>query len=135
LLEQALEREPESAELQYLLGLARVRAGMAAAAVEPLAAAIAREPKLRYGHASLTLGDAYFALGRIDDAVEAYQRAMKINTSSLEGYAKLAHALEKKPDLEAAQRVRREALETYKVLPAYQRRNQLGWWLRAKLAL
>ena len=135
LLEQALERDRDSAELRYLLGLARVRAGLAAAAIEPLTEAVTREPKLRYGHAWLALGDAYFAVGRIDDAVDAFQRASKINSSSLEIYTKLAHALEKKPDLAAAKRVRHEALETYRVLPAYQRRNQLGWWLRAKLAL
>jgi tetratricopeptide (TPR) repeat protein len=135
LLEHALERDPESAELRYLLGLAQLRAGLAEAAIGPLTEAVTREPKLRYGHAWLALADALFAVGRMQDAIDAYQRALKINTSSLETYAKLARALEKKPDLDAAARVRLEALDTYRVLPRYQRRMQLGWWLCAKLAL
>src|SRR5258706_14931035 len=57
LLQQALERDATSAELQYLLGLAYVRAGQAQAALDPLGEALAREKKVRYGSAYLALGD------------------------------------------------------------------------------
>ncbi|HEY5949533.1 MAG TPA: tetratricopeptide repeat protein [Kofleriaceae bacterium] len=132
LLTQALQRDDKSAELRYLLGLAYLRAGKPNEALEPLATALASDPKLRYGSAYLAIGDALAAVGQRDEAVEAYQRFLKINTSSLEGYCKLARVLRRSGDAAGADKACREAVETYRVLPRYQRRKQLGWWLRAK---
>lgn len=133
LIEQALERDPTSPDLLYLLGVARLRSGNPELALEPLAAALARDPKLHYGSAYLAIGDALVALARLDEATEAYERYVKINTSSLEGYYKLARARKSNHDDEGARRARAEALDTYRVLPRYQRRKQLLWWLRARL--
>lgn len=135
LLDQALERDPTSAELRYLLGLAKLRAGKAADALEPLAAALAQDPKLRYGSAYLTIGEALEQVGRNDEAIEAYERFVKINTSSLEGLYRLSRLREKTGDKAGAEKASKEALDTYRVLPRYQRRRQLGWWLRVKLGL
>jgi tetratricopeptide (TPR) repeat protein len=121
LLTQALERDEKSAELRYLLGLAYVRAGQPAQALEPLAAAL-----------YLAVGDALAAVGRNDEAIEAYERYVKINTSSLEGLCKLSAVRRRTGDERGADKVRAEALDTYRVLPRYQRRKQLAWWLRAK---
>jgi tetratricopeptide (TPR) repeat protein len=132
LLTQALQRDEKSAELRYLLGLAYLDAGQATEALEPLAAALAADPKLRYGSAYLAIGDALTAVGRREEAIEAYERFLKINTSSLEGYCKLARVRRKHGDDAGADKACREAVETYRVLPRYQRRQQLGWWLRAK---
>jgi tetratricopeptide (TPR) repeat protein len=68
LLEQALERDPTSAELLFLLGLARLRAGRAEHALEPLGSAVASDPKVRNGAALLALGDAQLAVGKLDEA-------------------------------------------------------------------
>jgi tetratricopeptide (TPR) repeat protein len=133
LLQQALERDPKSAELRYLLGLAFVRTGDAEAALEPLAAALAIDDKVRYGSAYLTIGDALAKLDRLDEAIDAYERYVKINSSSLEGFCKLARARERHGDDAGARRARAEALDTYRVLPRFQRRRQLWWWLRARL--
>jgi tetratricopeptide (TPR) repeat protein len=132
LLEQALRRDPESAELLYLHGLARLRGGQPEAALEPLAAALAIDQKVRYGSAYLAIGDALLQLGRLDEAIEAFERYVKINTSSLEGYCMLARARQHNKDDDGARRARAEALDTYRVLPPYQRRRQLKWWLRAR---
>ncbi|HUJ58208.1 MAG TPA: tetratricopeptide repeat protein [Kofleriaceae bacterium] len=135
LLEQALVRDPESAELRYLLGIARLRAGDAQGALGPLGEALRRDAKLRYGSAYLAIGDALAAVGRRDEAIEAYRRFLRINTSSLEGYCKISAACERNRDDAGAKRWRGEALDTYRALPPFQRRKQLGWWLRAKLAI
>jgi tetratricopeptide (TPR) repeat protein len=135
LLDQALERDPKSAELRYLLGLAKLRAGKANDALEPLAAALAQDPKLRYGSGYLAIGQALEQVGRNDEASEAYERFVKINTSSLEGLYRLERIREKTGDKTGAASARKEALDTYRVLPRYQRRRQLGWWLRVKLGL
>lgn len=132
LLERALERDPKSAELRYLLGLAHVRAGNPAAALAPLDEAIDADPKVRYGSAFLARGDALAALGRDTDAIAAYERFTKINTSSLEGLYKLSLVRRRSGDGRGADHAKAEALDTYRVLPKYQRRAQLAWWLRAK---
>jgi tetratricopeptide (TPR) repeat protein len=135
LLQQALERDPSSAELRYLLGLAQLRAGRANDALEPLSEALAKEPKVRYGSAYLAIGDALAEVGRGDEAIEAYERFVRINTSSLEGLVKLARVRRTKGDGAGADKACAEAVDTFRVLPRYQRRRQLGWWLRAKLGL
>jgi tetratricopeptide (TPR) repeat protein len=132
LLQQALERDPKSAELRYLLGLALLRAGKPNEALEPLAEALATDQKVRYGAAYLAIGDALAAVGRRDEAIEAFERYIKINTSSLEGYCKLARVRRKSGDHTGADQACKEALDTYRVLPPFQRRKQFGWWLRAK---
>jgi tetratricopeptide (TPR) repeat protein len=133
MFEQALERDAGSAELKYLLGLARLRSGDAEGALPPLSEALAKEPKVRYGNAYLAIGDALAKLGRLDEAIDAFERFLKINTSSLEGYVKLSAARSRKRDEPGARDARKQALETYRVLPPFQRRKQLGWWLRLKL--
>ena len=133
LLEQALQRDESSAELRYLLGLAHLRAGDAKAALEPLSEALARDQKLRYGSAYLAIGDALAAVGRRDEAIEAYERFTKINTSSLEGLVKLSLVREANGDKPGAEKARAEALDTFRVLPAHHRRRQLWWWFRAKV--
>lgn len=135
LLEQALERDPKSAELRYLLGLAKLRSGDAKGALEPLAAALETDPKVRYGACHLAMGDALAALKRDADAIESYRRYLKINTSSLEGYCKLSAAYERAKDMPASKQARREALDTYRALPGYQRRKQFVWSLRARFGL
>ncbi|NVB80275.1 MAG: tetratricopeptide repeat protein [Kofleriaceae bacterium] len=133
LLEQALERDRDSAELKYLLGLARLRAGDAEGSLEPLSEALAKDQRVRYGSAYLAIGDALVATSKLEDAIEAYERYLKINTSSLEAYAKLATARERKGDQAGARMARAQAMDTWRVLPRFQRRKQLFWWLKLKL--
>ena len=132
-LEKALERDPESAELKYLLGLARQRAGRSEDALTPLSEALAKDPKVRYGSAYLAIGDALADLKRLDEAIDAYERFLKINTSSLEGYTKLVRARRRKKDEPGALKTREQGLDTWRVLPGFQRRKQLLWWLQLKL--
>jgi tetratricopeptide (TPR) repeat protein len=133
MFEHALERDRGSAELHYLLGLARLRSGDAEGALAPLSEALAKEPKVRYGSAYLAIGEALAKLGRLDEAIDAFERFIKINTSSLEGCARLAAARSKKGDEPGAADARKQAFDTYRVLPPFQRRKQVGWWLRLKL--
>jgi tetratricopeptide (TPR) repeat protein len=65
LLRQALERDPESVQLRLDLGLALVKAGQPAEAIEPLTAAAAKEDS---EDAHAYLAEAYSALGRSGDA-------------------------------------------------------------------
>ena len=133
LLEQALERDPKSAEHKYLYGLALQRAGRAEDALTPLSEALAKDDRVRYGSGYLAIADALGDLRRDDEAIEAYERFLKINTSSLEGFTKLVRAHRRKKDEPAALKTREQGLETWRVLPGFQRRKQLLWWLQLKL--
>ena len=85
LLEQAIARDPDSIELLYLSGVAHLLAGDHEKAVEALVTVTHREPNFQYGEAYLRAADALMALGRWDDAADALERYVKINSSSVEG--------------------------------------------------
>lgn len=129
----ALVRDPDSAELHYLHGAALLGAKRPAEALEPLGVAVARDPKLRYGDAYLRLGDALMALGRHEEAERAYDALIGINSSTVEGYVKLARARKARGDEPGAQRAYDEARATYRQLPGFLRRRDWSWAVRAFL--
>jgi tetratricopeptide (TPR) repeat protein len=80
LLRQALERDPESAQLRLDLGLALLKAGQPADAIEPLAGAAAKENS---EDAHVYLAEAYAALGRNADAERERAIASRLRQESL----------------------------------------------------
>jgi len=74
---EGLGAHPRSAVLYNDLGLILERRGDTAAAVAALEQGIAEEPGLAQLHKNL--GDLHYRAGRYDDALEAYQRAVKAN--------------------------------------------------------
>lgn len=134
LLEEALARRPDDAELLFLMGLARYRSGRFEEALDPLIRSVESDPAVRFGQAYMVAGDALMELGRHEEAEDAYERYTEGNSSSIEGLYKLSRAARKRRDEEGAKRALKEAVKTFSILPRFQRRKQLGWWLRAKLA-
>lgn len=133
LLDKARERFPDDAELLYLKGLAHVRRREHEAALEPLVRAVAIDPRVRFGQPYLLAGDALMALGRTEEALDSYERFVATQSSSIEGHVKLAAAHAAAKDAPAAKKSVEDALSTWKQVPAYVRRAQLGWWLRAQV--
>jgi tetratricopeptide (TPR) repeat protein len=131
LLDEALARHPDDAEMLYLKGLSHLRAGQADRALEPLVRAVSIDPRVGFGDPYKAAGDALIALGRVDEAEDAYERFTETNTSSIEGYFKLAKARGRLGDREGASAVLHELFDTHRQLPAYSRRRQLGWYVRA----
>ena len=80
LLRQALERDPESAQLRLDLGLALLKAGQPADAIEPLTGAAAKENS---EDAHVYLAEAYAALGRNADAERERAIASRLRQESL----------------------------------------------------
>lgn len=80
LLRQALERDPESVQLRLDLGLALIKAGQPADAIEPLTAAAAKENS---EDAHVYLAEAYSALGRTSDAERERAIASRLGQESL----------------------------------------------------
>lgn len=131
LLEEARKRFPEDAELLYLSGLAHWKRGDAEKALGPLVKSIQLDPRVRFGEPYLVAGDALKKLGRTEEAIDAYERFVHTNSSSVEGQVKLALAHRANRDPKAAKAALAEAFTTWAQIPGYKRRKELSWWLYA----
>jgi tetratricopeptide (TPR) repeat protein len=129
LLEQA--RDPDSVELRYLSGLSHLLAGEHERAIEALVTVTHREPSFQYGEAYLRAADALIALGRWDDADDALERYVKINSSNIEARWKRVRVCKERKDVEGARKAQAELRDAWRALPGFQRRKQLGWYLRS----
>jgi len=134
LLDQARTRTPDDPELLYLTGLARFRSGDPAGALDPLVKAVSIDPRVRFGDPYLVAAEALMKLGRLEEAEDALDHYVATNSSSLQGYVRLAEVRRGRGDHEGAKKVLREATDTWSQLPGYRRRVELGWWFRAWFA-
>ena len=134
LLDEARARTPRDAELLYLTGLARLRAGDPEGALDPLVEAVDIDPRVRFGEPYVVAADALARLGRLEEAEDALERYTSTNSSSLQGYVRLADVRRRRGDAEGSKKAVREALDTWKQIPRYRRRGEVGWWLRAMWA-
>ncbi len=131
LLESALQREPDSADLLYHYGRALLGGGRCQEAADQLAAAVACDGRIAYGDAHLRAGDALTRLGRLDEAEPAFARAIRVNGSSVEAYYKLGSVRALAGDHTQARAAFVEARTTYRQLPGFQKRKTWLWALRA----
>jgi tetratricopeptide (TPR) repeat protein len=132
LLEEARRRESESAELEFLYGKALLHSGRAEEALAPLVAAAGLNDRLLYGEAYLIAGRALVELRRAAEAEDAFTRYVAINSSTVEGRVRLAAARRAQKDA-TWREANREALHTFATLPAFRRRAELLWYVRARL--
>ena len=128
LLADARKRFPDDPELLYLSGLAACRKGDYEAALGPLVRSVELDPRLRFGEPYLLAGDALMALGRADEAIDAYDRFLRSSSSSVEGFVKRARAHAKAGEKDGQKKDLAEALTTWAQIPGFQRRKQVGWW-------
>ncbi len=139
LLEQTRERMAEStrhpqgsrddAELLYLLGLARLRAGKPEKALDSLVAAVAIAPDLAYGDPYLVAAEALAKLRRWEEAEDALERFLDHNQSSVGAYVKLARVRAKRDDGAGAKDAIGHAKQTWDALPTFKRRHEWRWYL------
>jgi len=131
LLEQAIARDSQSIELLYLSGVADLLAGNHDKAVDALVTVTHREPSFQYGEAYLRAADALIALGRWDDADDALERYVKINSSSIEALYKRLRVCNARKEVDGEQKTKADLRDAWRTLPGCQRRKQLGWYLRS----
>ena len=134
LLREGLSLSPNDAELLYLLGLALHRSGKHEEALAPLVQAVEVDARVRYGAPFSVAGDALFALGRWEGALDAYEHYQADNSSDVSGYTRLARCHAKVGDRNAARAALHEGLRTWRVLPGSMKRRQFGQFLRAHWA-
>ncbi len=134
LLDEARQREPNDAELLYLTGLARLRAGDAKGALDPLVKAVEVDPRGRFGEPYLVAAEALVRMDMLEEASDALHRYTAANTSSVEGRVRLALLEHRRGDKAAAKQALGEALSTWRQVPKFRRRKELRWWFRAQWA-
>ncbi|MFZ5891934.1 MAG: tetratricopeptide repeat protein [Myxococcota bacterium] len=146
LVDEALQRAPDHAELTFLRGLALQRSGRNEAALAPLVRAVELDPRVRFGEPFMVAGDALSALRRHEEAVDAYERYVEANTSDVAGYVRLARAHARLGQRSEAQKQLREGLDTLASLPGWRTRRAVFraylaafwtqvWWLRQPTAI
>jgi predicted Zn-dependent protease len=133
LLDEARRREPDSHELAFLLGKAKLMAGKAEESLPFLVDSAQKNGKYHYGEAYLLAGRALLNLRRDAEAEDALDRYVAINASSVEGRVLLAMARREQGDKQGTTAALREALDTFGHIPGFRRRAELRWWLRANL--
>lgn len=132
-LEQALVRSPNDAELHFLRGRACLSSRDPDAALDAIGRALELDPSLGQGDPYLLAGDAHRARGRLEEATHAYEHAAEENHSSVVARARLAAVLAARGEHVEAGRARDEASRTFDQLPSYLRRAQRGAYWRMKL--
>jgi tetratricopeptide (TPR) repeat protein len=105
---QILAAEPNHPDALYLLGIIACQASRHEIAVEYIGRAIHRRPHVAVFHK--TLGDAYYYLRRLPEAVASFGRALQLNPSCPDTHNSLGAALKDQGHLEEAVASCRRAL-------------------------
>ncbi len=134
LLDRALERDPQSAELIHYKGLCLLGLARYSEAQLAFARAAELQPKLRYGEPLLRAADSYVAMKNDKEALPLLERFVQVNHSSIEGLYKLSRVRKRMGDADGASKARGEARSLYRELPSFARKKQFGWLVRAWLA-
>jgi tetratricopeptide (TPR) repeat protein len=101
LVTETARAAPHSGEAALALGLARAESGDPAAALPELERARAALPDTA---PHLAAGNAYLALGHVNEAIAAFRRALAIHPASFRAHLDLAEAYRRAGDLDAAER-------------------------------
>jgi protein O-GlcNAc transferase len=108
-MNQLLHKPPKDAVKAFEKSVILVEKGDEAGALLMLEKAIELDPG--YMQAINNLGVRHLIAGRVDKAIEKFERAIIIDRSAPASYSNLAHALIMKSDFAAAENASRRALE------------------------
>jgi tetratricopeptide (TPR) repeat protein len=132
LLDEALQRDADSPDLLFLRGEAQLGLKQFEPALQSFLRIVHTKPTFRYGDAYLMAADALIPLARLEEAEEALVHYLKINSSSIEGLVKLARVRKARGDAAGVAKARAEIRDVWHTLHGFQRRKQLGWYMRAR---
>lgn len=135
LLEEAIAKGLHDPEAFYLLGQARLRAGDAAGALDPIVKSVSTNERLLLGEPYFTAAEALERAARLAEAEDALERGLAMNSSRVDAHVRLGRVRAGRGDTEGARNAYRAAMETWKQLPGYLQRQTFGSYLRARWAL
>jgi tetratricopeptide (TPR) repeat protein len=134
LLEEGLALSPGDPELTYLSAVALHKLGRYEEALARLLAAIEKDSRLRQGHPYFVAGETLLALGRFDDAVDAFERYLDFNSSDVAAHTLLARAFAGAKNDSEAKRWLAAGIKTWYGLPGAHKRKQFGAYCAAQWA-
>lgn len=132
---KAIRRMDESPETNYYHGLCLLKTGHAQEGREFIRAALKINPRFLYGTPQVVLARDLLEHGDYDEAVTWAEAAVKLNTSSVEGFVVLGDARARVGDQAGAIEAYKGAIEAYRHLPHYLRLANRRWVKQAKKAL
>jgi tetratricopeptide (TPR) repeat protein len=134
-LEAALARLGKSAEAHHLLGRALLGAGRPAEAEASLRRALDLDPRFRQGDAHLALAEALQATSRPAEARDLLRGFFGDDTTSVEALTRMGLAAGAAGDHDGARRALVAAKAAYRGNPAFRRRRDRVWVIRARRGL
>ena len=132
LLEEAIAKGLRDPEAFYLLGLARMQGGDPAGALEPFVRTVTRNPRFLMGDPYVAAAEALTQLARYEEAEDALERALAVNSSRVDAQVALARVRTARGDLDGARRAYRGAVQTWDDLPDFLRWKMLPSYLVAR---
>lgn len=134
-LTDVLRKCPELPLPAYYMGVAQLRLGNTEAGAEHIEAALRLRQDLKYGEPLVRLGDHYTDRGDHARALREYLRATDIHSSYAEAWYKAGRAAQALGDAARAKELYAEALASTDSAPAFKRRLDRPWRIRAWIAL
>ncbi|MGD1701616.1 tetratricopeptide repeat protein [Dapis sp. BLCC M229] len=98
--EKIIQSEPNNSQVLNYLGILKAQMGDNNSAINLINQAVNLEP-LNFGYLN-NLGNTYRAAQQLDNAIDSYQRAIKLNQKSADSHLNLGIALTEKGIIEEA---------------------------------
>jgi tetratricopeptide (TPR) repeat protein len=134
-LERAIRRMDDSPETNYYYGLTLLQTGQRQEGERLIRRALEINPRFAYGEPLVTLARVRLEAGDAEDARKSARDAVRLNTSSIEGWVVLARAEQRLGDRDAARKAYESARDAYRHLPAYLHLPNRKWLVAAKRGL
>lgn len=131
LLKEIQNAMRDSAEYWCEYGISLIKTGNIAEGETLIRQALEKNPRVKYGEPYLYLSEA-FAKSNTGKALAYLEECRSIHSSSVEVVYKMGQIYTQLQQKELAKRTYAEALEVYRGLPAYKRRQERRWAILAK---
>ena len=133
-LERAIARMEESPETNYYLGLCQLGTGSKKEGQHHIERALEINPRFLYGEPQVVLARHNLAEGRAEESCRWAREAVKLNTSSVEGWVVRGEAEQACGRAAEATAAYQSARDAYRHLPGYLKLPNRKWLAEAKRA-
>ena len=130
-MERALRRMEEAPETNFYYGLCLLNTGRREEGERSIRRSLEINPRFLYGEPQTVLARAHLENGDAEGARQWAREAVKLNTSSVEGWVLLGRAEGDRGDAPAARDAFAKAKDAYKNLPAYLHLPNRKWLVAA----
>jgi tetratricopeptide (TPR) repeat protein len=131
-MERAMRRMEEAPETNFYYGLCLLNTGRREEGERSVRRSLEINPRFLYGEPQTLLARTNLEHNDVEEGRRWAREAVKLNTSSVEGWVLLGRAEERRGDAAAAREAFTQAKNAYKHLPAYLHLPNRKWLVAAK---